>query len=189
MGRSLWGCGVGGQMVRPSLPTAAGDRPLGQGGWGAGAERSGWLRERGRMRRGQRDQKGEQRLPPRPLQAQPWPRAATWWGPRVQHRLGWDPPPQGVSHPTAHPCLPPPPQHYTTDADGLCTRLIKPKVMEGTVAAQDEFSRSEWPCPLPGSWGPPQHLLTLLSPPCRWLGPQHEGPQAAADHWQRGIWR
>ncbi|KFU92401.1 Tyrosine-protein kinase CSK, partial [Chaetura pelagica] len=33
---------------------------------------------------------------------------------------------------------------YTTDADGLCTRLIKPKVMEGTVAAQDEFSRSGW---------------------------------------------
>lgn len=44
-----------------------------------------------------------------------------------------------------------PPQHYTTDADGLCTRLIKPKVMEGTVAAQDEFSRSEWLCPLPCS--------------------------------------
>eukprot|EP00075_Anas_platyrhynchos_P032705 XP_027321958.1 tyrosine-protein kinase CSK [Anas platyrhynchos] len=35
-------------------------------------------------------------------------------------------------------------EHYTTDADGLCTRLIKPKVMEGTVAAQDEFSRSGW---------------------------------------------
>lgn len=35
------------------------------------------------------------------------------------------------------------PQHYTKDADGLCTRLIKPKVMEGTVAAQDEFSRSK----------------------------------------------
>lgn len=34
-------------------------------------------------------------------------------------------------------------QHYTKDADGLCTRLIKPKIMEGTVAAQDEFSRSE----------------------------------------------
>ncbi|TWW66970.1 Tyrosine-protein kinase CSK [Takifugu flavidus] len=34
--------------------------------------------------------------------------------------------------------------HYTKDADGLCTRLIKPKVMEGTVAAQDEFSRSGW---------------------------------------------
>lgn len=40
--------------------------------------------------------------------------------------------------------LPRPPQHYTSDADGLCTRLIKPKVMEGTVAAQDEFFRSEW---------------------------------------------
>uniref|UniRef100_A0A8B9IME6 Tyrosine-protein kinase n=1 Tax=Anser cygnoides TaxID=8845 RepID=A0A8B9IME6_ANSCY len=38
-------------------------------------------------------------------------------------------------------------EHYTTDADGLCTRLIKPKVMEGTVAAQDEFSRSEWAVP------------------------------------------
>ncbi|KAB1257135.1 Tyrosine-protein kinase CSK [Camelus dromedarius] len=35
-------------------------------------------------------------------------------------------------------------QHYTSDADGLCTRLIKPKVMEGTVAAQDEFFRSGW---------------------------------------------
>ncbi|MEQ2289245.1 hypothetical protein AMECASPLE_031036, partial [Ameca splendens] len=35
-------------------------------------------------------------------------------------------------------------QHYTKDADGLCTRLIKPKLMEGTVAAQDEFSRSGW---------------------------------------------
>ncbi|XP_062357153.1 tyrosine-protein kinase CSK isoform X1 [Cinclus cinclus] len=35
-------------------------------------------------------------------------------------------------------------EHYTTDADGLCTRLIKPKLMEGTVAAQDEFSRSGW---------------------------------------------
>ncbi|KAK2509971.1 hypothetical protein MC885_004342, partial [Smutsia gigantea] len=34
--------------------------------------------------------------------------------------------------------------HYTSDADGLCTRLIKPKVMEGTVAAQDEFFRSGW---------------------------------------------
>lgn len=40
--------------------------------------------------------------------------------------------------------LPYPLQHYTSDADGLCTRLIKPKVMEGTVAAQDEFFRSEW---------------------------------------------
>lgn len=40
--------------------------------------------------------------------------------------------------------LPCPLQHYTSDADGLCTRLIKPKVMEGTVAAQDEFFRSEW---------------------------------------------
>ena len=35
------------------------------------------------------------------------------------------------------------PQHYTKDADGLCTKLIKPKLMEGTVAAQDEFSRSK----------------------------------------------
>lgn len=40
--------------------------------------------------------------------------------------------------------LPCPLQHYTSDADGLCTRLIKPKVMEGTVAAQDEFFRSGW---------------------------------------------
>lgn len=35
-------------------------------------------------------------------------------------------------------------EHYTKDADGLCTRLLKPKLMEGTVAAQDEFSRSGW---------------------------------------------
>uniref|UniRef100_A0A7N8X3W4 Tyrosine-protein kinase n=1 Tax=Mastacembelus armatus TaxID=205130 RepID=A0A7N8X3W4_9TELE len=35
-------------------------------------------------------------------------------------------------------------EHYTKDADGLCTRLIKPKLEEGTVAAQDEFSRSGW---------------------------------------------
>ncbi|PWA22422.1 hypothetical protein CCH79_00016969, partial [Gambusia affinis] len=34
--------------------------------------------------------------------------------------------------------------HYTKDADGLCTKLIKPKLEEGTVAAQDEFSRSGW---------------------------------------------
>ncbi|KAI5617592.1 tyrosine-protein kinase CSK [Silurus asotus] len=33
-------------------------------------------------------------------------------------------------------------EHYTKDADGLCTRLMKPKLMEGTVAAQDEFSRN-----------------------------------------------
>ncbi|KAF3854985.1 hypothetical protein F7725_023040 [Dissostichus mawsoni] len=32
-------------------------------------------------------------------------------------------------------------EHYTKDADGLCTKLIKPKLEEGTVAAQDEFSR------------------------------------------------
>ncbi|KAG8440307.1 hypothetical protein GDO86_006172 [Hymenochirus boettgeri] len=35
-------------------------------------------------------------------------------------------------------------EHYTNDADGLCTNLMKPKLMEGTVAAQDEFSRSGW---------------------------------------------
>ncbi|XP_034443468.1 tyrosine-protein kinase CSK-like isoform X1 [Hippoglossus hippoglossus] len=35
-------------------------------------------------------------------------------------------------------------EHYTKDADGLCTKLIKPKVEEGTVAAQDEFSRGGW---------------------------------------------
>lgn len=35
-------------------------------------------------------------------------------------------------------------EHYTKDADGLCTRLLKPKVEEGAVAAQDEFSRSGW---------------------------------------------
>ncbi|XP_023675458.1 tyrosine-protein kinase CSK [Paramormyrops kingsleyae] len=35
-------------------------------------------------------------------------------------------------------------EHYTQDADGLCTRLVNPKVMEGTVAAKDEFFRSGW---------------------------------------------
>uniref|UniRef100_A0A667WMP0 Tyrosine-protein kinase n=1 Tax=Myripristis murdjan TaxID=586833 RepID=A0A667WMP0_9TELE len=42
-------------------------------------------------------------------------------------------------------------EHYTKDADGLCTKLIKPKLEEGTVAAQDEFSRSKarFICPLP----------------------------------------
>lgn len=59
----------------------------------------------------------------------------------------WRCPPTPECHPrgssASHPRLSP--QHYTTDADGLCTRLIKPKVMEGTVAAQDEFSRSECP--------------------------------------------
>lgn len=35
------------------------------------------------------------------------------------------------------------PKHYTIDADGLCTKLIKPKLVEGTVAAQDEFLRSK----------------------------------------------
>uniref|UniRef100_A0A8C6UJT4 Tyrosine-protein kinase n=1 Tax=Neogobius melanostomus TaxID=47308 RepID=A0A8C6UJT4_9GOBI len=33
-------------------------------------------------------------------------------------------------------------EHYTKEDDGLCTKLIKPKVEEGAVAAQDEFSRS-----------------------------------------------
>ncbi|KAM6936975.1 tyrosine-protein kinase CSK-like [Xenentodon cancila] len=35
-------------------------------------------------------------------------------------------------------------EHYTKDADGLCTKLMKPKLEEGTVAAQDEFSRGGW---------------------------------------------
>uniref|UniRef100_A0AAQ4QRG0 Tyrosine-protein kinase n=1 Tax=Gasterosteus aculeatus aculeatus TaxID=481459 RepID=A0AAQ4QRG0_GASAC len=35
-------------------------------------------------------------------------------------------------------------EHYTKDSDGLCTKLIKPKLEEGTVAAQDEFSRGGW---------------------------------------------
>uniref|UniRef100_A0AAY4DFA9 Tyrosine-protein kinase n=1 Tax=Denticeps clupeoides TaxID=299321 RepID=A0AAY4DFA9_9TELE len=35
-------------------------------------------------------------------------------------------------------------EHYTKDADGLCTKLMNPKLMEGTVAAKDEFSRSGW---------------------------------------------
>ncbi|KAM8966964.1 LOW QUALITY PROTEIN: megakaryocyte-associated tyrosine-protein kinase-like [Pelodytes ibericus] len=34
--------------------------------------------------------------------------------------------------------------YYTNDADGLCTSLMKPKLMEGTEAAQDEFSWSGW---------------------------------------------
>ncbi|XP_022435736.1 tyrosine-protein kinase CSK isoform X3 [Monodon monoceros] len=51
-------------------------------------------------------------------------------------------------------------EHYTSDADGLCTRLIKPKVMEGTVAAQDEFFRSECHPPTPTP-----HLPTHLLPP------------------------
>uniref|UniRef100_A0A672S8P6 Tyrosine-protein kinase n=1 Tax=Sinocyclocheilus grahami TaxID=75366 RepID=A0A672S8P6_SINGR len=46
-------------------------------------------------------------------------------------------------------------EHYTKDADGLCTRLIKPKLMEGTVAAQDEFSRS-------GSYIFYKHILVLF---------------------------
>ncbi|NWT75855.1 CSK kinase, partial [Prunella himalayana] len=49
-----------------------------------------------------------------------------------------------------------PPPHYTTDADGLCTRLIKPKPPPPTVAAQDEFSRSDTPS------------LPLLPPPPPW---------------------
>lgn len=71
-------------------------------------------------------------------------------------------------------------QHYTSDADGLCTRLIKPKVMEGTVAAQDEFFRSEChphPCPsvahpppppprLPGTTPIPEALETSREPTC-----------------------
>lgn len=52
-------------------------------------------------------------------------------------------------------------QHYTSDADGLCTRLIKPKVMEGTVAAQDEFFRSEWH-PIPSLHLPARLLLPRL---------------------------
>ena len=71
-------------------------------------------------------------------------------------------------------------QHYTSDADGLCTRLIKPKVMEGTVAAQDEFFRSEChanphpslahppppPPRLPGTTPIPEALETSREPTC-----------------------
>lgn len=84
-------------------------------------------------------------------------------------------PPGGTSEPGTAAVSPTPPcspQHYTTDADGLCTRLIKPKLMEGTVAAQDEFSRSEWPChPLPSSallGTPSTPSLPLLPPAGGW---------------------
>lgn len=53
-------------------------------------------------------------------------------------------------------------QHYTKDADGLCTRLIKPKLMEGTVAAQDEFSRSKLITPLCRDTGTKAHEDILL---------------------------
>lgn len=115
-----------------------------------------------------------------PHQSHPWLRAATWWDPRARHRLGGDPTPTPGCHALTtvavtplrlthlSPLSPHPLQHYTTDADGLCTRLIKPKVMEGTVAAQDEFSRSEWPWPFPGSLGTPPDPPSLSlypSPP------------------------
>lgn len=163
--RSLWGCRAGAWEVAGALPSLL--TPWGCWGQGPGGGT-------------------------RTLCRHPWPRAATWWDLRARHRLGGTPTPgmspaprQGChSHPTVSP------QHYTTDADGLCTRLIKPKLMEGTVAAQDEFSRSEWPCPPPRApWGPPSTPSLPPSPPCRRLGPQHEGPQVATDHWQRGIRR
>lgn len=82
---------------------------------------------------------------------------------------------------SACPALPSPPQHYTSDADGLCTRLIKPKVMEGTVAAQDEFFRSEC-CPRPQS--------SLASPPPPTQAPWHCPPPGGSGDLQgtRHTW-
>lgn len=75
-------------------------------------------------------------IPPLPSQSWlggvGWAYAAPWWSDRG-----------GACARLVTACSAHPPQHYTSDADGLCTRLIKPKVMEGTVAAQDEFFRSE----------------------------------------------
>ncbi|KAJ3596472.1 hypothetical protein NHX12_002879 [Muraenolepis orangiensis] len=34
--------------------------------------------------------------------------------------------------------------HYTENADGLCTKLINPKLEEGTLAAKDAFCKSGW---------------------------------------------
>lgn len=202
-------------LCRPHGLGAAGDRPLGQGGRDGGRMKgvagwmkgvAGWLAGRDGTGRGQRDEE-EGQGPPPPNPPPPGPSVASCchlvgsqslasprWGPPLPPHPRVSPTPLPVTPRwqacLSAPSLSAPRQHYTTDADGLCTRLIKPKVMEGTVAAQDEFSRSEWLCPFPGSWGPPhQHPLTLLSPPRRRLGPQHEGPQVAADHWQRGIRR
>lgn len=60
-------------------------------------------------------------------------------------------------------------KHYTKDADGLCTKLIKPKLEEGTVAAQDEFSRSkaQFICPLPFIQG---NHYTLFINEMTWWG-------------------
>ncbi|XP_032809576.1 tyrosine-protein kinase CSK [Petromyzon marinus] len=35
-------------------------------------------------------------------------------------------------------------EHYTQEEDGLCTRLIKPKPIEGAIAAQEVFSKGGW---------------------------------------------
>uniref|UniRef100_A0A8C4R8W2 Tyrosine-protein kinase n=1 Tax=Eptatretus burgeri TaxID=7764 RepID=A0A8C4R8W2_EPTBU len=35
-------------------------------------------------------------------------------------------------------------EHYSQDEDGLCTRLSKPKSIEGVLAAQDVFARAGW---------------------------------------------
>ncbi|XP_057693775.1 tyrosine-protein kinase CSK-like [Corythoichthys intestinalis] len=35
-------------------------------------------------------------------------------------------------------------EHYKTNADGLCTSLVKPKLEQKTVAVQDEFLRGGW---------------------------------------------
>lgn len=82
--------------------------------------------------------------------------AAPWWsGLDGAYGAPW-----AVSeHPAAHTL-----QHYTSDADGLCTRLIKPKVMEGTVAAQDEFYRSEY-TPLQTSCPPTSSHAGFLALP------------------------
>lgn len=120
------------------------------------------------------------------------PNPARKWGalPPQSNSTGWDQPllPSGGQIRVVHRwCTGPGPeglpcalQHYTSDADGLCTRLIKPKVMEGTVAAQDEFFRSEChphthpslahppppPPRLPGTTPIPEALETSREPTC-----------------------
>lgn len=88
-------------------------------------------------------------------------------------------------------------QHYTKDADGLCTRLIKPKLEEGTVAAQDEFSRSKFgvffllfaqkkPSCLSQACLSQLNVLYLTH---RWLVYEQKGPEATAGHWKRRVRR
>lgn len=68
-------------------------------------------------------------------------------------------------------------------------------------------TQAPWHCPHPGGSGDLQGtphtgsrlcvLCALLwlhpsltpPPPARRLGTEHEGPEAAADHWEGGVWR